>query len=124
MRISWLARVGAVAALGVVALSAGAAHHEKEATSVLDFTLDQIDGTPQPLADYRGQVLLIVNVASKCGFTPQYDGLEKLYETYRDRGFSVLGFPSNDFGSQEPGSNQQIADFCRSTYGVEFPMFA
>ncbi len=91
---------------------------------VLDHTLDRIDGTPQALSDYRGQVALIVNVASKCGLTPQYDGLEALYEEYKAQGFVVLGFPANDFAGQEPGSNAQIADFCRSTYGVEFPMFA
>lgn len=92
--------------------------------SLFDFRLDRIDGTPQPLSDYRGQVLLLVNVASRCGFTPQYEGLEALYERYRERGFAVLGFPSNDFAGQEPGSNAEIADFCRSTYGVRFPMFA
>lgn len=72
---------------------------------------------------YRGKVLLIVNTASKCAFTDQYDALEKLYETYKDKGFAVLGFPSNDFGNQEPGSEKQVQDFCRLTYGVQFPMF-
>lgn len=91
---------------------------------VLDFTMQRIDGKPQPLSDYSGQVLLIVNVASKCGNTPQYEGLEALYEKYGEQGFAVLGFPSNDFGGQEPGSNTEIAKFCRATYGVEFPMFA
>lgn len=91
---------------------------------VLGHTLDRIDGTPQSLGEYRGRVLLLVNVASKCGNTPQYEGLEALYEQYRERGFGVLGFPSNDFGAQEPGSNAEIASFCRSTYGVRFPMFA
>jgi glutathione peroxidase len=84
----------------------------------------RIDGTDATLADYAGEVLLVVNVASKCGKTKQYDGLEKLYATYKDRGFSVLGFPCNQFGSQEPGSEDQILEFCRSTYGVDFPMFA
>ncbi len=88
------------------------------------FTLNRIDGTPQSLADYRGQVLLVVNVASKCGLTPQYEGLEALYEKHRERGFAVLGFPSNDFAGQEPGSDAEIAEFCRSTYGVRFPMFS
>jgi glutathione peroxidase len=88
------------------------------------FTLDRLDGTPQALSDYRGQVLLVVNVASKCGLTPQYDGLEALYEKNRERGFAVLGFPSNDFGGQEPGTNEEIAEFCRATYDVRFPMFA
>jgi glutathione peroxidase len=92
--------------------------------SLFELTLPRLDGTPQALAAYRGQVLLLVNVASKCGFTKQYAGLEALYERNRDRGFAVLGFPSNDFRGQEPGTNAEIAEFCRSTYGVRFPMFA
>jgi glutathione peroxidase len=116
-------------AIGVLALALGAsaAHHEsadEEAGSVFDFTLDRIDGTPQALSDYSGQVLLLVNVASQCGFTPQYEGLEQLYERYRERGFAVLGFPSNDFGQQEPGSDAEIAEFCRSKYSIRFPMFS
>jgi glutathione peroxidase len=83
-----------------------------------------IDGTTRTLAEYRGQVLLVVNVASQCGFTPQYAGLESLYREFKDRGFSVLGFPCNQFGSQEPGSNDEIAAFCRTSYDVSFPMFA
>jgi glutathione peroxidase len=110
--------------LATVPMAVSGGEHAEEASSVLDFTLDRIDGTPQPLSDYRGDVLLLVNVASKCGFTPQYEGLEALYERYRERGFAVLGFPSNDFGAQEPGSDAEIADFCRSTYGVRFPMFS
>jgi len=89
-----------------------------------NFSAKRLTGQEQSLADYRGQVLLIVNTASECGFTPQYDGLEKLYETYKDRGFSVLGFPCNQFGHQEPGTEEQIANFCRVHYGVTFPMFA
>lgn len=81
------------------------------------------DEVEQDLCQYRGQVLLVVNTASFCGFTGQYEGLEALYARYRDRGFVVLGFPSNDFGRQEPGSNQAIADFCENTFGVKFPMF-
>ena len=91
---------------------------------VYRFTLPRIDGDPESLGRYRGQVLLLVNVASRCGLTPQYDGLESLYDRYRDRGFAVLGFPANDFASQEPGTEAEIADFCRSTYGVRFPMFS
>jgi glutathione peroxidase len=86
--------------------------------------LTRLDGSPASLADFDGQALLVVNVASKCGFTPQYAGLEALYERYHDRGLTVLGFPSNQFGSQEPGSAEEIAEFCSATYGVTFPMFA
>ena len=85
---------------------------------------NKIDGTPASLGDYAGSVMLIVNVASKCGQTPQYEGLEALYAKYKDRGFVVLGFPANNFSGQEPGSNEEIASFCRSVYGVDFPMFA
>jgi glutathione peroxidase len=92
--------------------------------SIYDFTAERIDGTPQPLADYRGQPMLIVNTASKCGFTPQYDGLEKLHEDYGPRGLAILGFPCNQFGAQEPGDAQEIANFCSLTYVVKFPMFA
>jgi len=91
--------------------------------SIYEFNMKQIDGTPAPLSGYKGKVLLIVNVASRCGFTPQYAGLQKLYETYKDRGLVVLGFPANDFLFQEPGSNQEIAQFCSTKYHVTFPMF-
>ncbi len=80
-------------------------------------------GKPQSLCDFRGKVLVIVNTASYCAYTKQYEGLEALYRKYKERGLVVIGFPSNDFGSQEPGSNKEIAEFCRTTYGVEFPMF-
>jgi glutathione peroxidase len=83
----------------------------------------QIDGTPTTLAEWTGKLRLIVNVASKCGLTPQYEGLEKLYETYRDKGLTILGFPANNFGGQEPGTNEEVAAFCATTYGVTFPMF-
>ena len=82
------------------------------------------DEAPQRLCQYQGKVILVVNTASFCGFTSQYEGLEKLYAKYKDRGLVVLGFPSNDFGQQEPGSNKDIADFCKNTYDVKFPMFA
>jgi glutathione peroxidase len=87
-------------------------------------TAPRIDGTKASLFDYAGDVMLIVNVASKCGLTPQYEGLEKLYATYRDKGLVVLGFPANNFDGQEPGTNEDIQSFCRSVYGVDFPMFA
>jgi glutathione peroxidase len=89
-----------------------------------EIPLQRIDGKKTTLADYDGKVLLIVNVASKCGKTPQYDGLEKLYGTYRDKGLVVLGFPANDFDGQESGTNEEIQEFCRSVYGVDFPMFS
>jgi glutathione peroxidase len=92
--------------------------------NTFDFGANLLDGTPADLSRWRGQVLLIVNTASKCGFTPQYAGLEELYERFRDRGFAVLGFPCNQFGQQEPGSEADIGDFCEKNYGVHFPMFA
>ncbi len=93
-------------------------------TTVTDFTVDTIDGKPQKLDLYKGEVLLIVNVASKCGFTPQYNGLEELQKRFHARGFEVLGFPCNQFGGQEPGTETEIAQFCELTFGVTFPMFA
>jgi glutathione peroxidase len=91
-------------------------------TSVYDFEARQIDGTPVPLSKYKGQVLLIVNTASKCGFTPQFEGLEALYKKYAGKGLAVLGFPSNQFGNQDPGTNEEIGAFCVQNYGVSFPM--
>lgn len=91
--------------------------------SIYGFAPADAGGKPRALEDYRGQVLLIVNTASKCGFTPQFAGLEALFEKYRDRGFTVLGFPCNQFGSQDPGSNDEIMEFCQLNYGVSFPMF-
>jgi glutathione peroxidase len=93
-------------------------------TTVYDFSAPTIDGQPQALDAYRGQVLLIVNVASKCGLTVQYEGLEKLYADKRERGFVIAGFPANDFKGQEPGTDAEILDFCTSTFGVDFPMFS
>ena len=92
--------------------------------AIQDFPLETIGGSASSLRDYAGKVLLVVNVASKCGLTPQYEGLERIYESYRDRGFEVLGFPANDFRGQEPGSNEEIFSFCTTNYGVQFPMFA
>lgn len=93
-------------------------------TAIYDFTADRLDGTPEPLAAYRGQVLLVVNTASRCGFTPQYAGLDDLQRRFGPRGFSVLGFPCNQFGRQEPGDAAAIGAFCQRNYGVSFPMFA
>ncbi len=92
--------------------------------SAYDFTAQTLDGQDAALETYRGQVLLIVNTASKCGFTPQYGGLEGLWKKYRERGFTVLGFPCNQFGAQEPGDSAEIANFCSLTYDVSFPMMA
>lgn len=92
-------------------------------SNVYDFTANSLDGKPVSLRDYAGKVLLIVNTASKCGFTPQYEGLEAMYQKYRDRGLAVLGFPCNQFGAQEPGTADEIGNFCQKNYGVSFPMF-
>src|SRR5437899_977042 len=94
------------------------------ASTVHEFSLPSIDGTPAPLSVYKGKVALIVNVASQCGYTPQYAGLEKLYEKYKDQGFVVLGFPANNFGAQEPGTNEEIKTFCTRNYSVTFPMYS
>ena len=91
--------------------------------TLFDVPVTTISGESTTLAPYQGKVLLIVNTASKCGLTPQYEGLEKLYDTYKGRGFEVLGFPANDFAGQEPGTNQEIAKFCEMSFGVSFPMF-
>ena len=93
-------------------------------STLSDFTATAIDGSEQDLASYAGQVVLVVNTASKCGFTPQYAGLQRLQDTYGERGFTILGFPCDQFGHQEPGDEAQIADFCERNYGVSFPMFA
>ena len=91
---------------------------------MLEYTLNSIDGKPAPLAQYKGKVVMIVNVASFCGFTPQYEGLEKIYEKYKDQGFVILGFPANNFGAQEPGTNEEIKTFCSRKYNVSFPMYS
>jgi glutathione peroxidase len=90
--------------------------------SIYDFTAETLDGKTAPLSDWKGKVVLIVNTASKCGFTPQYQGLEELYRKHKDQGFVVLGFPCNQFGAQEPGDAAEIASFCSLTYDVDFPM--
>jgi len=94
------------------------------ASGVYSFTLDSIDGKPAPLADYKGKVVLLVNVASQCGYTPQYTALESIYEKYKDQGFVILGFPANNFGAQEPGTNDEIKTFCTRKYSVKFPMYS
>jgi len=92
--------------------------------SIYDAPVNALDGSPASLADYKGKTLLVVNVASQCGLTPQYTGLQQLHEAYGDRGFEVLGFPCNQFGAQEPGSPEEIVEFCSTNYHVTFPMFA
>ena len=91
---------------------------------MLSFTMQRLDGGKQALSEYKGKVVMLVNTASQCGLTPQYAGLEALYAKYKDRGLVVLGFPANNFAAQEPGSDGQIAEFCRTAYGVQFPMFS
>lgn len=93
-------------------------------TGVYDFTMDDIDGKPVPLSQYRGKVLLVVNTASFCGNTPQYSDLQAMYEQYRDQGFEILAFPANNFGQQEPGTNQDIKTFCFTKYSLTFPLFS
>ena len=92
--------------------------------NTLNFTMDSLDGKPVNLSKYQGSVVLIVNVASACGYTPQYEGLQALHQKYASRGLRILGFPSNDFGGQEPGTNAEIGEFCKKNYGVEFDMFS
>ena len=94
------------------------------ASSVHEFTMDAINGTPTPLASFKGKVMLVVNVASQCGYTYQYEGLQALYLKYKDQGLVIAGFPANNFGAQEPGSNAEIGAFCKSKFGVTFPMFS
>jgi glutathione peroxidase len=94
------------------------------ASSVHEFTLDALNGTPTPLASFKGKVMLVVNVASQCGYTYQYEALQALYVKYKDQGLVVAGFPANNFGGQEPGTNEEIGAFCRSKFGVTFPMFS
>ena len=111
-----------VALFAILAVYPIASAEEKMPKSALDFTLDSIDGKPYALSQHKGEVVLLVNVASKCGFTPQYTGLEQLYTTYHDKGLTVIGVPANEFGAQEPGTNADIKEFCSSKFHVTFPM--
>jgi glutathione peroxidase len=110
--------------LSVMVLLCVATSMAAPAKSIYDFTLKSIDGQPVALKSYRGKVVMLVNVASKCGFTPQYAGLESLYEKYKDRGLVIIGIPANNFASQEPGTNEEIKKFCSNKYNVTFPMMA
>jgi glutathione peroxidase len=116
---------GLAGLLALVPLAAvSAADDAKKPASVLDFKMKDIDGKEVELSKYKGNVLLIVNTASQCGYTPQYKDLESIYEKYKDQGFEVLAFPANEFGKQEPGSNEEIKEFCSSKYKVSFPLFS
>src|SRR5580704_16713100 len=110
---------GRLTLMSVVAMGAAT-----NPTSVHEFSMKAIDGKTVTLSQFKGQVMLVVNVASRCGFTPQYEGLEKLYESYKAQGFVILGFPANNFGEQEPGTDAEIQTFCKSKYSVTFPMFS
>jgi glutathione peroxidase len=118
----WLTAVLFLAQL-VFACAVGAATTAGNVNSLYDLSVNSLDGKPSNLSAYKGKLALIVNVASRCGYTPQYEGLESLYEKYKDQGFVILGFPSNDFGSQEPGTAEEIQEFCKMNYGVKFPLF-
>jgi glutathione peroxidase len=107
-------------ALGVLCLMSSAMF----GANIYDFTMKSIDGAPVPMSSFKGKVMLVVNVASKCGFTPQYTGLEALYEKYKDKGLVIVGFPANNFMSQEPGTDAEIKTFCSNKYNVTFPMFS
>lgn len=106
----------------LAALFGGGSGSSPEAASAWDFSFTAIDGQPLPLSQFEGKAVLVVNTASQCGFTPQYKGLEELYRKYRDRGLVVLGVPSNDFGQQEPGSSEEILQFCETNFSVDFPL--
>ncbi|MGE0393507.1 MAG: glutathione peroxidase [Vicinamibacterales bacterium] len=117
----------ALAMAGVMAASTAQAQTQKPGANVksfYDLKTETLDGKPADLASYKGKVALVVNVASKCGYTPQYEGLEKLYREMKGKGVALLGFPSNDFGGQEPGTAEEIATFCKNTYDVTFPLFS
>jgi glutathione peroxidase len=117
------------AATALMALASGIVNSDekkgdKKVPAALDFKMKRLDGKPGDLADYKGKVVLIVNVASQCGLTPQYEGLEELHEKYAEKGLAVLGFPANEFGKQEPGTDTEISTFCQKNYGVKFDMFS
>jgi glutathione peroxidase len=123
--LAWSLATGMAAAPASAQPAAASAGAAQTCSGLLNQTFPRLqDDTPQNLCQYSGQVILVVNTASYCGFTPQYEGLEKLYAQYGKRGFTILGFPSGDFGNQEKADNKEIADFCYNTYGVKFPMFA
>src|SRR4051794_18918481 len=117
-------KLSLIVAAALVLCAANARAEDAKDKSVYGFTMKDIDGKPVDLSQYKGKVSLVVNVASKCGNTPQYKNMEAIYEKYKDQGFEILAFPANEFGKQEPGSNEQIKDFCTSTYHTQFPLFS
>lgn len=119
-----LAAVSAAVAFAAYAASPQSGQSKKDEATLYEFAMKDIEGRDVSLAKYRGKVVLVVNVASQCGNTPQYAGLEKLYRRYRERGLVIAGFPANNFGGQEPGTNEEIKEFCEGKFGVTFPMFA
>jgi glutathione peroxidase len=110
--------------IGVARFMTDTTPREAKAKSIYDFTMTDIDGKETPLKKFEGKVVMIVNTASRCGLTPQYEGLEKIFDEYKEKGFVVLGFPANDFMGQEPGTNEEIKEFCTSRFNVSFPMFS
>ena len=120
LRIRWCTLKGDTMKILCLLLMSASAY---AASSIHDFTLPSLDGQAAPLSAYKGKVALLVNVASQCGYTPQYKGLEAIYRRYKDRGFAVIGFPSNDFGGQEPGTSAEIKTFCTRNYNVTFPLY-
>jgi len=120
--ITLLTLVAVLATFAVVSIAAE--EKAKDVPPVLSFTMESLEGKQVPLSKYQGKVIMIVNTASKCGNTPQYETLEKLHEKYADKGLAILGFPANDFKQQEPGTNEEIAAFCQKNYGVKFDMFS
>jgi len=127
MTNSRIALIGSCVLLTVAAISgfgSGRSGSEPGGPSIYDFTMNDIDGKPVNLAHFKGKVVLVVNVASRCGFTPQYEGLQKLYLKYQQQGLVILGFPANNFGFQEPGTNAEIKSFCSAKYNVTFPIFS
>lgn len=116
--------IAVVLFLPLVVLAQKSERTVAEQKNVYDFAMKTIDGKERPLSEYRGDVLLVVNVASKCGYTPQYKDLQAVYEKYRDRGFRILAFPANNFGGQEPGTDEEIMEFCETNYNVTFDMFS
>jgi glutathione peroxidase len=117
-------KLTALVSLALLMVAVGRPATAADVKSPLDFKMESIDGKPVDLSKYKGNVVLIVNVASKCGLTPQYKQLEAVYSKYKDQGLLVLGFPANEFGKQEPGENKEISEFCTSKYNIDFPMFS